>query len=469
MTVYAIVKEPWKSEEGYLARFRSEVFANKAKAVSALKDIARKIVREQIGDANGAELEFEKDEVRIAWGHAAGNGESSETTCLRVERLQVPKGRIEFEDGKASVEDWEYVLTKDLRFRKWDYRDWARNFDIAVVSPSNETDSYSIDELRKYCDWWRFVGVAQEQLDMPKLVASCPWFMDRPECSQLRICPGNWALLLSFHPEFSARCESWDAFEGCNWATLLKRQPQFARMCSWDKLDGENWVELLGEQPRFAKHCDWGKIDGGGWVSLLKKYPRFAKHCNWELLRGRDWCELLVELPKFKTHLIRERLKDGTLTKCGWMVGFLEKFPEYISDCDLNELGEDWARFLMTYPQYAKQCDFSGFCADDWGKLLPVHPEFIDKVNWSITWQKKYYCGCVLIELIDKLPEILSYCKWSELRGDVLVEVLKHFPGAADKCDWERLAEADWYNLLQTHPSTEIDAPAGEEKAIEGR
>ena len=300
MTVYAIVKEPWKSEEGYLARFRSEVFANKAKAVSALKDIARKIVREQIGDANGAELEFEKDEVRIAWGHAAGNGESPETTCLRVERLQVPKGRIEFEDGKASVEDW---------------------------------------------------------------------------------------------------------------------------------------VELLGEQPRFAKHCDWGKIDGGGWVSLLKKYPRFAKHCNWELLRGRDWCELLVELPKFKTHLIRERLKDGTLAKCGWMVGFLEKFPEYISDCDLNELGEDWARFLMTYPQYAKQCDFSGFCADDWGKLLPVHPEFIDKVNWSITWQKKYYCGCVLIELIDKLPEILSYCKWSELRGDVLVEVLKHFPGAADKCD----------------------------------
>jgi hypothetical protein len=450
MTVYVIAQEPWNVEEGYLTRFRGEVFANKVNAIEAMKDIVRKIEHKRVGYAHSKEIEFENNEARIIWRYTDSDGECTETTCLRVERLQVPNGRIEFVSGKASVENWENVLIKDPRFKGWTCQDWVRHFSDAASY--SENGLYSIDELRKKCDWWKFVGVTSEQLDMDKLAASCPWFLDRPECSLLRPNPSQWALLIKYHPEFSVRCKSWDLFNGTDWAGLLCDQPQFADKCDWSKLDAHNWCSLLCSQPQFADKCDWSKLDAHNWCSLLCSQPQFAKHCKWSSLQGRDWCELLVKMPEFEEFLNRDQLRDGTLSMCCWMVPFLGKFPQYIDDCDLGELGDSWPYFLRIYPQYANQCDFSRFCADDWGALLPVYQQFIENVNWSIPWQKKYGEGCVLVELIEKLPDIISHCKWSELRGDVLVEILKHFPEAAAVCDWRRLTKADWYNLLLTHP-----------------
>ena len=462
MTVYAIAKESWEQEDGYPSRFKKDVFAKKSDAIVALREIAREAARRPemkepyvTFDRCCFELEFENDEARITWLPTAGKDECSKVLSLRVEKLQVPKGRIVFDNGRAIVKDWEKVLTKDPRFRAWDYREWISRFRDAMSAHFNNGESeYSLKELKAKCDWWKFMGVTarqlRRQLTMLELVYSCPWFMDHPECAQIHLEPGDWADLLRYHPEFADRCKFWDDFSSDEWKRLLAEQPQFADKCDWGKmgeLNGNGWKYLLTEQPQFADHCDWGKLGGGDWRGLITKQPQFADKCDWGKLDGRDWCELLIEAPTLEKHFVRESLRDGTAKE--WQLcNFLQKFPKYIPDCNLGDLGSAWPSFLVDFPDYADQCDFTRFKAGDWRLLLLRHPELTKKIDWSIDWRDEYSEGYVLLELLDKVQAVYNECQWSLLRGDVAVEVLLKYPEVAEKINWGVLSQTDWFNLL---------------------
>ena len=217
MTVYAIVKEPWKLEDGYPSRFKKDVFAKKSDAIVALREIAREAARRPEKKAYRFELEFEKDEAKIMWLPMASKCECSEVLYLRVEKLHVPNGRIVFSNGRAIVEDWETVLTKDPRFRFWDCREWIRQFFAAMGAYLHGGESqYTLEELKSNCDWWKFIGVPADQLDKPKLVVGCPWFVDHPECAHIHLESNDWVENLR------------DLSEGA-WDRLIKIRPQLAR------------------------------------------------------------------------------------------------------------------------------------------------------------------------------------------------------------------------------------------------
>ena len=444
--VYCIVRDPPKVAGKYLSRFLDDVFETKANASASFKDVARDFAREKTRDGGPGvrtEFEFERNEARLAWYREERGQEVCEEIRLRIEKVSVPENRIRFVGGRAKVENWEDVLNKDPRFRDWDAQKWVNAFSVAGTGD----EEYSVEELRSCCDWWKFIGLTERDLDVCKFVVGCPWFMDRPECAQINIAPELWPNLLEAHPRFASRCTVWNDFGGSAWASLLVRRPVFSDRCDWNKLSGDNWASLLAERPELAPNCRWERLEGGDWCSLLKRRPEFADKCNWSCLRGRDWCELLAEMPEFEGHLIVERLRDGTAGGCGWLLGFLEKFPQHISDCDLRDLG-DWPRFLRSYPQYADQCDFSRFSADGWDKLLPSRPEFIDKVDWSIDWRRQYYGSNVLVDLLEKVPGVYEKCNWQSLRGSVLIDVLAKYPEVSEKCNLGQLSKLDWYNLL---------------------
>jgi hypothetical protein len=439
VNVYAVVMDPPEKDGVYLSRFLEDVFEKKSIALASLRDAAREFAGElrcKCAGCSRVEIEFDRDASKVVIYNESCEQDTPKVVQLRIEKIAVPKGRIEFVDGKAKVKNWGEALNKDRRFIDWDAGKWAMSFNEAHW----EGGEYSVDELRACCDWWKFIGVAEQELPMPELVTGCPWFMDQPECAQIHVRVDDWQVLLAVHPEFADRCTVWDRFTGGHWSCLLSRRPEFADRCKWDKLSGEDWANILVERPEFSSHCQWNKLEGRNWVQLLKCHPEFANHCNWECLRGRDWCELLTNVPELEKNLVVTRLKDGTARGCGWLAGFLEKFPQHIPDCDLRELGDGWPRFLVTYPQYADQCDFSKFDADGWGVLLPHRPEFVNKVDWSIDWRKKYYGGYVLMDLLEKVPYVREKCDWRKLKVDVRVEVLEKYPEIAEKCDLGDLA-----------------------------
>ena len=64
----------------------------------------------------------------------------------------------------------------------------------------------------------------------------------------------DWNELLTFRPQFTARCE-WTTFSGDDWCSYLCGHPQFATLCDWTKLDRKNWGQLLIRHPQFRDKC----------------------------------------------------------------------------------------------------------------------------------------------------------------------------------------------------------------------
>ena len=102
-------------------------------------------------------------------------------------------------------------------FSTWDCHEWIRQFFYAMGAYLQGGKSqYSLEELRAHCDWSKFIGVTADQLDIPKLVVGCPWFVDRPECAHIHLEPHVWAAYLR---DLSDK----------DWEKLITIRPQLAR------------------------------------------------------------------------------------------------------------------------------------------------------------------------------------------------------------------------------------------------
>ncbi len=448
MTIYAIARDPAGS---YLDRFEPVVFKKKVDALDQLEEIARNIANDRAEPDRRFELESRRNVVLIVWQHGCGNEVESEVCIVRVEKILVPRGRLEFSDGQACVEDWAALMNKDPRFRDWDYDRWARAFGEAA--PDHPGSEHSAEELEACCDWWKFIGVTDGQLDMPKFVAGCPWFMDHPECSQIRMHPDLWSLLLKLHPEFADRCESWDVFDGYGWRDLLTMHPEFAGKCDdcngWSKLGGYEWGDLLATHPEFMEKCDacngWSKLDIQDWSNLLASHPEFAEKCDdciaWNKLDGQGWRMLLTARPEFA-----EKCDDcdgwSKLDGYDWrmLLGDRPEFAEKCDDCNAwHKLdGQDWMWLLIDHSDFARKCDaYNGWekmGSQDWKGLLLKSPEYGDKCPcWSA------FSVAELAELVESHRELANYTRINELSSEQITDMLIIAPTLEDLFDLNRI------------------------------
>ena len=225
--VYAIVQDtrvginesrrPYNWQE-YPSLFRNEVFKKESDAISALIKEVSVEVSNNIAMYDDFNVEFCKNIARIVWNHKGlgCNGGDAEVTCLRIEKIPVP-ARYKFVGDKVCVNDMEDFLNMDKRFRFWDCHEWIRQFFYAMGAYLHGGESqYTLEELKSNCDWWKFIGVTADQLDMPKLVVGCPWFVDRPECAHIHLEPHVWAAYLR---DLSDK----------DWEKLITIRPQLAR------------------------------------------------------------------------------------------------------------------------------------------------------------------------------------------------------------------------------------------------
>lgn len=308
--VFAVSKDPLRDAESYPQRFLGKIFERRNDAVRALPDLAREYVRTARMHYSGPAypiIQINGDSCFIEWQNGDGN-EQFEKRELRIAELTIAEGRVVFKDGVATVDpcDWRRVLTKSWECEGWDARIWADQFALARENPDQ------IQELLDKCDWWKFVGV--DKMTIGHYLAfmdACPWFMDHEECAGIEVEECDWPYILMSHPEFSTRCTSWNAVDGCAWSVILSKDPRLASKCDWGKLDGDAWVALLKKRPRFEERCDWNLFSGWHWVELLKSRPKFASHCDWSKLSGADWARLLERRPEFAKMCDVTKLNDS--------------------------------------------------------------------------------------------------------------------------------------------------------------
>lgn len=323
---------------------------------------------------------------------------------LHIKSLSVPFGRIDFVDDVIEIENWEHVLNKDLRFRDWTYHRWEWEFRRAAC----EDSEFSVKELVQACDWWKFDGVTECQIDMPVFVSACPWFMDHPECSQIHLDNSLWSLIFEYHPEFASRCQVWDEFSGRDWADILACRPEFINRCAWDKLTGENWVSLIKRRPEFAGRCAWDKLTGENWVSLIHAQPEFAGRCAWNKLTGADWVSLVNIRPEFAGECDWEKL-----TVDDWVV-YLANLLKHIGDSDQTEFKENESRavhhLLRLLPNSSYMVDVSGLDFEQWVGLFKRHCELLRYCDWC-RWSYQQ-----LKVLADSGIDLATVCDWDTVR-----------------------------------------------------
>jgi len=92
----------------------------------------------------------------------------------------------------------------------------------------------------------------------------------------------------------------------------------------------------------------------------------------------------------------------------------LEDYEKSERDYDLSWKrinGEDWARILTKYPQFADKCDWSEFTNVDWVELLRERPEFVELCKnehwksrmWEILDERDWSL------LLDAQPQLAKY------------------------------------------------------------
>ena len=226
--VYGIVQDPWiginefrrpYDWQEYPSLFKKEVFKKESDAISALiKEVSLEVARKRITKCDDFNVEFNNNTAKIVWNNKSSGctGDEAAATCLHLEKISVP-ARYKFVGDKARVDDMGDFLNMDKRFCSWDCSDWIKQFFYAMGAYLYGGESqYTREELKSNCDWWKFIGVPADQLDKPKLVVGCPWFVDHPECAHIHLESNDWVENLR------------DLSEGA-WDRLIKIRPQLAR------------------------------------------------------------------------------------------------------------------------------------------------------------------------------------------------------------------------------------------------
>ena len=223
-------RSQWHDYYDY-GRFTNEVYKKESDARSALiKEVSLEVARNGIigQDFLGRDdfdVEFRNNIAKIVWKRMGSEYGQGDGICLRIEKIEVP-ARHKVDGDRVKVAHMRDFLNKDPRFSFWDCHEWIREFFAAMGAYLQGGEyQYSLEELNKSCDWWKFIGVTAEQLDMPKLVVGCPWFVDHPECAQIHLEPHAWAAYLS-------------ALSDEDLGKLLELRPQLARYKNVGKREG---------------------------------------------------------------------------------------------------------------------------------------------------------------------------------------------------------------------------------------
>ncbi len=164
-----------------------------------------------------------------------------------------------------------------------------------------------------------------------------------------------------------------------------------------------------------------------------------------DMLTSYDCCEVLQRHPELIDKIGVERLCH-TFSDRGREFGRLIKGnPGLEKQIDLSRLpfnAYEFVRFLLECPHLVDRVD-KKLLSQNWDWLLPVHPEWRDKCDFS---KLNSYEWGVLLAKTDCFD---NECDFAKLNGSAWAEILQHTDRLDSKCDFTKLKVDDWVKVLE--------------------
>lgn len=180
---------------------------------------------------------------------STGRGEETHVLFMELLSEQASNTILDKCDWhRLSDQDMKWLMRKIITDQRYTYNPKWRELSLFKRQHNQEQKSLEWQDLR-----------GEEIL---RLTLEYPQFVNKCDMSRLTI--GQWADLLSAHPEIGYTCKSLQiAIESFN----------------WNALQGKDILGLLIKCPQFVDKCDLERLTVGQWVTLLERRPEFRDKC----------------------------------------------------------------------------------------------------------------------------------------------------------------------------------------------
>ena len=356
--------------------------------------------------------------------------------------------------------DWAILLSKQpqlsKRCRCWenlDNEDWV---ELLHGQP----------QFASRCDWKLFKGSESQQMALIEVMKAYPEIVEACDFGQIGFSVDGWLELLKFFPHLAKQC---------NWY-LFKTEEACATLIEWLKVLPAlaKGIESAGDRFRDIH------FTASAWLETMALYPTLAKFCDWSLFRNKETHPALIKLMKKHSAITEvcdfgevEFDKDEWLRLLEWRPQLASKLfrsgdPRYMFEN--NE--EDLIALIKKKPKIVEFEDWSDMLCDyEWNKVLEVHPEVGEHLNWNEIvkdsrmegnyfgmfdeagyWEPINSPNTGWASVVLPYPLTAKWCDWDSLDADDWVFVLTNRPQYAEHCDWEIFEANHWATLLLFQP-----------------
>ena len=199
--------------------------------------------------------------------------------------------------------------------------------------------------------------------------------------------------------------------------------------------------------PEQMSMADVDKLKSYDYVEVLKRHPELIDKIGVKRLChifswGRELGRLIRGNPELEKKIDLSRLQFDVYN----LVNFLLECPHLVDRVDKKLLSQCWGRLLPIHPEWRDKCNFSKLSSYDWGMLLAKTDCFdkecdFDKLN-----------GAAWSEILQHTDRLTSKCDFTKLDVYDWVQVLRETSRFDGYLDASRFKGRDWVEVLKVRP-----------------